>query len=153
MQFIFYLQCGLNNLICFHSGSVLDEELPQTPRWWDGEVTALYHRWRNFLDVLQKQKTEVHFKTHCNRTAANKKDLTWEYAAPILSLRECYRLIKWEKFKQQMIEGQFERRSTKLWPDHYFRATEWWTTINPQYAIKKYRIKYYWNKEGCKLSK
>lgn len=40
------------------------EKLPQTPGWWDGEVTALYHRWRNFLDVLRRQKTEMCFNTH-----------------------------------------------------------------------------------------
>lgn len=55
---------------------VEEGKLPQTPRWWDGEVTALYHRWRNFLDVLKKQEAEIktnetHSKSHHTGTITN----------------------------------------------------------------------------------
>lgn len=44
--------------------SKMSIKLPQTPGWRGREGTALYHRWRNFLDVLQKTKqdeTLTHF--------------------------------------------------------------------------------------------
>lgn len=67
-KLLFYVSCErvLNQFVLYDTG-VSRERLNSASylRLQGGgtiEVTALYHRWRNFLDVLQTQETGMNFK-------------------------------------------------------------------------------------------